>query len=281
MSGAPLAFVEGAGGVRLAVRTAGDAANPPVVLLHGWASASTTWSHQLADTELTSSFRLIAADLRGHGQSDVPDAGYGDPAAWAADLAAVLELAGPGPAVLVGSSYGGVVITDYLRVLGDDRLAGVVLVGAPTELGPGHPGGAVGPAMATSMRPALSEDPAVAVPALTELIAAMTAAPVSGELVQRWLGDALRVPPRVRAALFRRDVDSAGVLASVSVPALVVHGTADVVVDPTAAEYAAGKIPGASLRWFYDVGHLPFVERVEEFNRTLREFAGQCHAAAG
>ena len=47
-------------------------------------------------------------------------------------------------------------------------------------------------------------------------------------------------------------------------------------VDPLeqAAEYAAGKIPGARMRWFPDVGHMPFAERVEEFNADLGAFAG-------
>ena len=68
--------------------------------------------------------------------------------------------------------------------------------------------------------------------------------------------------------------DSADVLVSVDVPALVMHGERDEVISPRAADYAAGKIPGASLRWFPDVGHLPFAERVEEFNAVLRAFAG-------
>jgi pimeloyl-ACP methyl ester carboxylesterase len=63
------------------------------------------------------------------------------------------------------------------------------------------------------------------------------------------------------------------VLAGLAAPTLVVHGTEDAVVHPTAAEYAAGKIPGASLRWFDRVGHLPFAERVAEFNTALRELA--------
>jgi non-heme chloroperoxidase len=60
------------------------------------------------------------------------------------------------------------------------------------------------------------------------------------------------------------------------VPVLVVHGTADAVVAPSAAQYAAGKIPGASLRWLQAVGHLPFAERIEEFNTALRELADRC-----
>jgi pimeloyl-ACP methyl ester carboxylesterase len=45
------------------------------------------------------------------------------------------------------------------------------------------------------------------------------------------------------------------------------------VVAPSAADYSAGKIPGAVLRWFSSTGHLPFAERREEFNAALLEFA--------
>lgn len=265
----------GAGGVRLAVREAGDPSGPPIVLLHGWSASSAAWAAQLADPELTAHHRLVALDLRGHGESAAPDpaaGGYADPAVWAGDVAAVLERTGP--AVLVGWSYGGLVIMDYLRERGTRDVAGIVLVGAITEIGRDRPGGEVGPAWDGLMRPALSADPAVAVPALTTLADRMTATPEPGELVQRRLSDMLRVPPAVRAALFRRSVDSTDVLVSVDVPALVVHGERDAVISPRAAEHAAGKIPTASLRWFPDVGHLPFAERVEEFNAVLRAFAG-------
>ncbi|HEU5469793.1 MAG TPA: alpha/beta hydrolase [Actinophytocola sp.] len=270
-----LEFVAGHGGTRLAVRVAGDPANPPVVFVHGWARCARDWAAQFADPALTERFRLLAVDLRGHGESGVSADGYDDPAVWAADLAAVLGLAGA-PAVLVGSSYGGLVITDYLRVRGPAGVAGLVLAGAVTEIGAGHPGGAVGPLLAERMRDYLSEDPAVAVPALARLAEGLTAEPAPGPVVQRRLGEFLLVPPRVRRALFRRDLGSAEVLARVPVPTLVVHGTADRVVAPSAAEYAAGKIPGASLRWFQAVGHLPFAERAGEFGQALRELADSC-----
>lgn len=263
----------GAGGVPLAVRESGHEGSPPVVLLHGWAASSAAWVHQLTDPGLTSAYRLIAPDLRGHGESGVPDTGYDDPAVWAADVAAVLDHAGA-PAVVVGWSYGGLVLTDYLREHGTEGIAGIVLVGAVTEIGAGRPGGALGPALADVLREVLSEDPAVAVPALLSLAARMTAEPATGTEIQRRLADNLRVPPRVRRALFRRDLGSAEVLAAVDVPALVVHGDADEVVDPTAGEHAAGKIPGARGRWFPNVGHMPFAERVVEFNDVLRGFAG-------
>ncbi|EHK86860.1 putative hydrolase or acyltransferase of alpha/beta superfamily protein [Saccharomonospora azurea SZMC 14600] len=265
--------VVGASGVRIGVRVGGQRRAPAIVFVHGWAQSARVWDTQFADPEL-SRFHLLAPDLRGHGCSEVPEGGYDDPAAWADDLAAVLDLAG-GDAVVVGWSYGGLVIADYLRTHGTRGLAGLVFVGAITEIGKGRPGGRVGPAMAGALPAALSDDVDVALPALTALGEGMAAQPVPGEVEQALLGTSLAVPPRVRRALFRRDIGSADVLSAVDVPALVLHGTDDAVVDVTAGEYTAGKIEGASTRWWSGVGHLPFVESAREFDTTLRGFAEQ------
>jgi pimeloyl-ACP methyl ester carboxylesterase len=130
--------------------------------------------------------------------------------------------------------------------------------------------------MSADLRAYLSEDPNVAAPALTRLAIGITAEPDPGEVVQRRLGELLSVPPRVRKAMFKRSIGSADVLAGLRIPVLIAHGTADRVVDPSVVEYAAGKIPGASVRWFQEVGHLPFAERVAEFDGMLREFADRC-----
>ncbi|MFD1148956.1 alpha/beta fold hydrolase [Saccharothrix hoggarensis] len=253
-------------GVRLSVRESGPVDAPAVVLVHGWAQSGEVWS-----PDPTS--RSYAPDLRGHGASEITEGGYRDSASWAADLKAVLDHVGR-PAVLVGWSYGGLVITDYLRAHGTAGVSGLVLVGAITELGRGRPGGATGRLVEATLAPSLSEDPGVAVPALAEFCRDQ-APGLPGELVQRLLGTALRVPPRVRRDMFRRDVDSAAVLRAVDKPTLVVHGTADEVVDPAAGEYAAALIPGADLRRYDRTAHAPFLEQPERFAADLAGFVAE------
>lgn len=274
--------VRGGSGVRLALRSAGPLDAPPIVLVHGWAQSSTVFTAQLA-SPLAERFRLIAVDLRGHGDSDAPETGYDDPAQWAADIRAVLDYAGQ-PSVLLGWSYGGLVITDYLRTFGVTDVAGLVYVGAITELGRGNRGGRVGPTMRGALPDVLSEDGEVAGAAMRAFVTGMSASKLASRpnaLGTALLNEALRVPARVRAALFDRTVRSGDVLAAVTVPTLVVHGDADAVVDIDAGRFTAETVPGARLRVFEGVGHLPFLERQARFDELLGEFADECQHVAG
>ncbi|MFD9004071.1 alpha/beta fold hydrolase [Streptomyces sp. NPDC059582] len=79
-----------------------------VVLLH-----SGFVDHRVFDEvipALSAAHRVIAADIRGHGAS----ANASAPFRWADDLADLLRHLDAGPAVLVGVSMGGVVVSDML-----------------------------------------------------------------------------------------------------------------------------------------------------------------------
>lgn len=271
--------IVGGGGVRLGVRRGGLADAPAVVLLHGWAQSSAVWDRQFADPELTARYQLVAVDLRGHGASDAPADGYDDPANWAADVAAVLATVDR-PAVLLGWSYGGVVIADYLRVHGAAGLAGIALVGAVTELGRGKAGGKIGPVMRAALPAALSADPAAAEPALREFVLGMSAGNGLGER-QRLLDAALATPAAVRAALFGREVASTELLAGIELPALIVHGSEDQVVDPAAGEHHVRTIPNAEHVVLDGIGHLPFTEDADAFDRALSGFLARCFHPVG
>lgn len=58
-------------GVRIAYRKGGS--GPPLLLLHGYPQTHVMW-HQVAD-QLAEHFTVVAADLRGYGDSSKPDGG--------------------------------------------------------------------------------------------------------------------------------------------------------------------------------------------------------------
>jgi pimeloyl-ACP methyl ester carboxylesterase len=61
----------------------------------------------------------------------------------------------------------------------------------------------------------------------------------------------------------------------------VLHGRQDEVVAPSAAEYTAGLVPGATLTWFDHTGHLPFAERADAFDAALAAHLDRCFPRAG
>ncbi|MFN8545323.1 MAG: alpha/beta hydrolase [Candidatus Binatia bacterium] len=83
----------------------GDAAAPPVLLLHGGGQTRHAWGETAAHLGACG-FRAYALDQRGHGDSDfAPDADY-RLEAFAADLRGVVVQLGARPAI-VGASLGG------------------------------------------------------------------------------------------------------------------------------------------------------------------------------
>jgi pimeloyl-ACP methyl ester carboxylesterase len=82
----------------------------PLVLVHGLASTCRIWD--LVAPLLARSFRVVAVDQRGHGESDKPDAGY-DFATMSGDLRAFVDGLGLRQPVLVGHSWGGDVAVSY------------------------------------------------------------------------------------------------------------------------------------------------------------------------
>ena len=100
----------------------------PLMLLHGITLSAEVWAPQL--NQLADRYRVIAVDLRGHGQSTAGRDGYGIPR-LATDVATVLEALDLDDAVLVGHSMGGMTVMqfcdDHADVL-SRRVAGVVFV---------------------------------------------------------------------------------------------------------------------------------------------------------
>jgi pimeloyl-ACP methyl ester carboxylesterase len=121
-------FVSGPVG-RLHVVDAGQGTALPVVLVHGFGGSTAVWDPQI--DHLKTARRVVALDLRGHGQSDVaPRQSDYEVPAMAGDIAAVADALGLQRFALVGHSLGASVATAYAAAH-PQRVAGLVMVGPP------------------------------------------------------------------------------------------------------------------------------------------------------
>ncbi|HLG41753.1 MAG TPA: alpha/beta fold hydrolase, partial [Planctomycetota bacterium] len=68
--------------------------------------------------------------------------------------------------------------------------------------------------------------------------------------------------------------DSTALLSSIRAPTLVVAGREDKIVPVDEARAMAAAIPGARLELMDGVGHMPMLERHDEFGRLLGRFLG-------
>lgn len=130
-------------GVDLTVVEAGHPSATPVVLVHGLAGSWRVWLGVLSDQRLLSRYRLIAFDLRGHGDNPAmlrrDQSSAADPGAvhqlWTHDLRAVL--ADLPPRHLVGWSFGSTVVQTFLRSEDEaHNTLSITLLAGPSVLGP-------------------------------------------------------------------------------------------------------------------------------------------------
>jgi pimeloyl-ACP methyl ester carboxylesterase len=95
--------VVAAGGVGLHLAELGPEEAPPVLLVHGWPQSWWCW-RRLAPL-LADDHRLLMPDLRGHGWSEAPAAGY-EKEQLARDLIALLDALGIDRVAYVGHDWG-------------------------------------------------------------------------------------------------------------------------------------------------------------------------------
>lgn len=271
--------IEGGGGLKLHVREWGNPDGLAILMIHGWSQSFMSWQKQYA-SELANDFRLVALDLRGHGMSDAPLEAdhYLDSQLWADDIAAIIAALKLDCPVLTGWSYGGLVIGDYLRIHGQSSVAGINYAGAATVLNESAFGKLIGPGFLDNFEDATSLDMPTNIAAIVRFLHCCFEVPLSRSDFETALAYNMLVAPQVRLNLGSRDLDNTDVLEDLSIPVLVTHGRRDVVVLPAAAEYILEHCKTAQASWYDEVGHAPFLEDADRFNRELAAFTRRCHA---
>jgi 3-oxoadipate enol-lactonase len=251
-------------GVRLTYSVEG--AGEPVLMIQGLGYGRSGWGP--VPGMLAQRFRVVTFDNRGFGESDVPPGPY-TTGQLAEDALAVLDAAEIEAAHVVGISLGGMVAQE-LVLARPERLRKLVLCSTT-------PGGATSfpmPEQTVALMGRASHlDPSEA---LQQFVTNALSPDPPAELVQEIVAYRAANPPDGAGWWAQAGAgaahDAIARLGDITVPTLIVHGTADNVVDVRNATLFADAIPGSRLELFEDVGHLLPWERPHEFTALLEEF---------
>ncbi|MBI5855071.1 MAG: alpha/beta fold hydrolase [Nitrospirae bacterium] len=233
----------------------------PLVFLHAFPMNRRMWTPQRA--ALASRYRVIALDLRGHGESDAPLWHYSE------DLRALLDHLAVQQAVLIGLSMGGYILFAFHRNY-PERIKALVFADTRAEADKpeqvtwrfqlaqrAHTLGAS--VVADEMVPKLLASGSQTRPELVEQVRAIIhSTPVTGIA-----GDLMAIAERP---------DSTGQLAGIRCPTLVIVGQQDGLTTPDENRRIAEGIAGARLAVIPAAGHLSSLEQPEAFNAALLEF---------
>ncbi len=219
-----------------------DGVDRTIVFVHGYLGCADTWEHQI--NHFANGYRVVAPDLRGHGQSDAPSTRYTMPE-LVADLHAITrQLKLPEKFVLVGHSFGGSICTEY-AIAHPEQLERLILIATAGE----YP-----------------------LPRILSLVYRLPAAffRLWWDYRPRWNAEVIAFKRMMTNNLMRWQ--GWPLLQKISVPTLVITGERDNYFPRRVYEQVGSAVPGAEV---VDVGaskHKVQLERHQAVNRAIERF---------
>ena len=252
--------------VQLAYELDGRVQDPVVVLLHGLGGQLIDWDEEVVRWLVQGGLCVLRFDARDSGLSShlsqlgapsLPDifAGAGAPyglSDMAADLRALTGALGIGRVHLLGVSLGAMVAQRFAIDYPGSTLSLASLLGSTGAAGVGGP--------EPELLSALANGEVRSGEELAVMVARPRSAEERGELAERVKAEDIRAP-RDRAALMRQLAavvaakDRTGELASLDLPALVLHGTSDPLVAASGGVATWQALPRARLVLVAGLGH--------------------------
>ncbi|MEM9133229.1 MAG: alpha/beta fold hydrolase [Actinomycetota bacterium] len=222
------------------------------VFLHALGCRADMWDPVIAELG-SAAGAAVALELRGHGRSEA-GAGPMDLSVLVGDVRSIIDGVGASACHLVGCSLGGLMAQAAALELGD-RVASLTLI---------NTGGVIATPDSWAARIAAVEENGL--PPLADAFAERLFSPSFRSSSPEVVGDVVRTVVATPAAGY---ISACGVLAatdlrhrlaSVSVPTLVIAGSADVATPVDAAEAIVQRVPGSELVVLPGVGHLAPIE---------------------
>jgi len=245
---------------------------PPIVFVHGFACAHSDWAAQIA--HLSPRHRIIAVDLRGHGES----AGSPDECSierYGADVAEVMRALDLRPTVIVGHSLGCRVVTEA-ALQAPDRVAGVVFVD----------GSQFAPGMAGPLREAFAvPDGFVTLTGkwFNEMFTAKSDPAVVTAVVQRAQRLPRAIGEKMMLDLLRYDITRFSTsLTDLRVPLLAIQATysnerrerrpLSKGQNTPFLDMLRARVPAVRIEIIADTGHFPQLDEPAQLNALLESF---------
>ena len=245
---------------------------PPVVLLHPFPVCHEFWIP--IASFLSSRYRLIMPDLRGHGDSGLGD-GPATMSKHAADVARVMTAAEVDRAPIVGVSIGGYVIFEFWRQF-RERVSGLVLCN--TKAGADSPEARAG--RLEGAEQVLKKGTEVFFEGMLPKVLAETTRRSRPDLVDGALRMMRKMSPEDVAGTQRGMADrpdSIPTAQTINVSTLIITGDEDTSTGVAEAEILKQNIRGSEMKVAAKAGHYSPWEQPQEVGRMLRQFLDSLH----
>ena len=267
-------------GVRIHYMEAGS--GKVLVMIPGWSQTAAQFKHQLDG--LSDRYRVIALDMRGHGESSKPDHGYRIHR-LSKDVYEFLTANNLTDVTLAGHSMGCSVIWGYWELFGTERLAKLILI----DQMPMITANPIWPEQEKIDAGAILDKDSLygvtnslagpdGVKTTYDFIGAMFTKQYSRDEVNWVVQQNLKLPRPYAARLLYDHAtnDWRDVLPHLDIPTLIVGGKSSL-VGWRSQVWMGTQIPGSRVVIFEDAeggNHFMFMENPEKFNRIVKEFMG-------
>lgn len=242
-------------------------AGPVVLLVHGVCMTSAFFTHNV--DALAADHRVIAVDLRSHGDSPTSPTGN-TVAQYARDLHELMVGLDLHDVTGVGWSMGSFVWWDHLLQFGTERLSRLAVVSqGPADLTrPDWPHGIADPDELSEYVDAMQTDFSGF---FAGFVTEMFKDPVPEDDAALLLSEITKIGPNPGTVILADQTlrDYRGFLQGLAVPHLLVWGVDEKVVKLASADWLSGALADAELHVFDDSGHCPMWEEPARFNELL------------
>jgi 3-oxoadipate enol-lactonase len=240
---------------------------PVIVFIHGFPFNLSMWSEQVES--LKEHFRVIAYDVRGHGNSDIGNEEFSIEL-FAQDLIYILDVLKIDKATVCGLSMGGYIALSAVTIF-PNRFEGLIL--CDTTCKADTPEGKEKRMKTISSVEKLGREE-YANEIINKLVSSSSITTKKSEVeqIKNWITDTpVQTIVKTLHALAERK-ETCSKLSNIKIPVLIVVGELDEITPVSDAKHMHELINGSRLEVIEKAGHVSNIENPEVFNSVVVEF---------